>query len=145
MDSLELYESFHLIQRQTTWGKFPWECICIRCIKWTLCEHTALMTSLFTPDVVVPDNLVAATPALRKKCSKIRGTAGPRRARLIKEIAKEKKSTSKIGFVDAPLPPQPDTVPSGSTWTTSPPPSARTRTEGFSPDHWQFSQNRRDW
>ena len=24
LDALELYESFHLIQRQTTWGKFPW-------------------------------------------------------------------------------------------------------------------------
>ena len=73
------------------------------------------------------DNLVSATPALRvrKKCSKVRGTTGPRRARLIKEIAKEKKkSTSKNGFVDAPVPPQPDTVPSGSTRATSSPPSA---------------------
>ena len=68
-----------------------------------LCEHTSLLTSLFRSDVVVPDNLVAATPALSKKCSKIRGTAGPRRARLIKEIAKQKKSsTSKIGYVNDP-------------------------------------------
>ena len=87
-----------------------------------VCEHTGLMTSLFAPEVEVPDNLVAATPALRKKCSKVRGTAGPSRARLIKKITEEKKkSTSKIGYVDAPVPPQPDTVPSGSTRATSPP------------------------
>ena len=84
------------------------------------------MTSLFMLEAVVPDKLVAATPAPRKKCSKIRGTAGPRRARLIREIAKEmKKSTSKIGFVKAPVPPMPDPVPSGSTRDASPPPTAR--------------------
>ena len=112
MDALDLYESFHYIQRQTSWGRFPWGCICLRCCKWTLCEHTALLTSLYRSDVVVPDNLVAATPALRKKRSKIRGTAGPRRAHLIKEIAKQKKSsTSKIGFVNDPVPPVSDAVP----------------------------------
>ena len=57
---------------------------------------------------------------------KIRGTAGARRARLIKEIAKEKKkSTSKIGYFNAPVPPQADPVPSWSTLAASPPPSAR--------------------
>ena len=57
----------------------------------------------------MPDTLVAETPALRKKCSKVRGTAGPRRARLLKEIAKQKKkSVSKIGYIDAPVPPVPD-------------------------------------
>ena len=47
LDALDLYGSFHLIQRQTTWGDFPWGCICLRCQKWTLCEHTSLMASLF--------------------------------------------------------------------------------------------------
>ena len=95
--------------------------ICLRCKKWTLCEHTSVVASLFRNDDVVPDNLVAVTPALHKKRNKLRGTAGPRRARIIKEIAKEKKKgTSKIGFVDAPVPPQPDPpqpdpVPSEST------------------------------
>ena len=97
MDALDLYESFHLIQRQTTWGDFPWGCICLRYQKWTLCEHTSLVASLFLPYLVVPDKLVAETPALSKKCNKLRGTAGPRRARIIKEIAKEKKQgTSKL-------------------------------------------------
>ncbi len=70
------------------------------------------MTSLFRSDVVVPDKLVAETQALRKKCSKIRGTAGPRKARLIREIAKQKKaSTSKLAYVTEPVPPVPDPVP----------------------------------
>ncbi len=67
------------------------------------------MTSVFNPEVQVPVTLVAETPALRKKCSKVRGTAGPRRARLLKEIAKQKKkSVSKIGYIDAHVPPVPD-------------------------------------
>jgi hypothetical protein len=114
LDALDVYESFNLIQRHADWcptpGEgFPWGCLCLRCQKWTLCEHSALLESLFRPDIEVPDNLVAETPALRKKCNKLRGTAGPRRARILKAIAKEKKkSTSKIGFVDEPVPPQPD-------------------------------------
>ncbi len=53
-------------------------------------------------------NLVAETPALRKKCSKVRSAAGPRIARLLKEIAKrKKKSASNIGYVDAPVLPVP--------------------------------------
>ena len=56
--------------------------------KWTLCEHTALVESLFRPDIEVPVNLVAETPSLRKKCNKLRGTAAPRRARILKEFAK---------------------------------------------------------
>ena len=48
--------------------------MCLRCQKWTLCEHSALIASLFRADVEVPDNLVAETPALRKKCNKLRGT-----------------------------------------------------------------------
>ena len=73
----------------------------------------------------MPDNLVAATPALRKKCSKIRGTAGPRRARLIREIAKQKKTPiSKICFVNDPVAPVPDPVPPVSALDASPPPTA---------------------
>ena len=82
------------------------------CCKWTICEHTALLTSLFQTDIVVPDNLVAETPALRKKCSKVRGTAGPRRARLLQQIAKQKKaSTSKLAYDSEPVPPVPDPDP----------------------------------
>ena len=141
LDALDLYESFNLVHRQASWGQpgkdgkpdegFPWGCLCLRCQKWTLCEHTAIVESLFRADIEVPDNLVAETPSLRKKCNKLRGTAGPRRARILKEIAKEKKkSTSKIGFVDEPVPPQPDPpqlapVPSESARDVSPPPEER--------------------
>ena len=98
LDALDLYESFDYVRRETDWGKFPFACICKWCCKWTICEHTGLLTSVFDPEVQVPVTLVAETPALRKKCSKVRGTAGPRRARLLKEIAKQKKkSVSKIG------------------------------------------------
>jgi hypothetical protein len=101
-------------------------------LKWTICGHTALLTSVFDPEVQVPGNLVAETPALRKKCSKIRGTAGPRKAWLLKQIAKQKKkSVSKIGYVDAPVPPVPDApaaaptaaLPDGGGTATPPAPS----------------------
>ena len=146
LDALDLYESFHLVQRQASWIKpgkpgkpdegFPWGCLCLRCQKWTLCEHTALVESLFRSDIEVPVNLVAETPSLRKKCNKLRGTAGPRRARILKEIARDKKkSTSKIGFVDEPVPPVPDPVPAKNGRDKSPPPRVR-------PDGWGvFSPN----
>ncbi len=68
---------------------------------------------MFYPEVQVPVNLVAETQPLRKKCSKVMGTAGvavgPRKFRLLKQIAKQKKkSASTIGHVDAPVPPVPD-------------------------------------
>jgi hypothetical protein len=110
LDALDLYESFYYVRRALEWGgNVPLGCICKWCCKWTICEHTALVRSVFDPEVQVPVTLVAETPALRKKCSKVRGTAGPRRARLLKEIAKQKKkSVSKIGYIDAPVPPVPD-------------------------------------
>jgi hypothetical protein len=110
LDALDLYESFYYVRRAPEWGgNVPLGCICKWCCKWTICEHTALVRSVFDPEVQVPDTLVAETPALRKKCSKVRGTAGPHRARLLKEIAKQKKKpVSKIGYIDAPVPPVPD-------------------------------------
>jgi hypothetical protein len=111
LEALDLYESFYYVRHETSWGKLPFGCICKWCCKWTICEHTALLTSVFDPEVQVPVNLVAETQALRKKCSnlKVRGTAGQRKARLLKQIAKQKKqSVSKIVFVDAPVPPVPD-------------------------------------
>ncbi len=58
----------------------------------------------------MPVNLVAETRALRKKCSKVRGTGGQRKALLVKQIAKQKKkSVSKIGYVDDPVLPVPYT------------------------------------
>ena len=67
---------------------------------------------MFKFSIQVPDNLVAATPAFRKKCSKARGTAGSRRIRLLKEFAKQKEaSTSKLGYVDGPVLPAAEAPP----------------------------------
>ncbi len=78
------------------------------------------------------DNLVAETPALSEKCSKVRGMAGPRRARLLREIAKQKKAaTSKLPYVSDPVPlvldpapPVPDPV-TFEECQASPPPAQR--------------------
>ncbi len=54
--------------------RFPASCCCLGCCDWTIIEHTALLTSLFRSDIVVLDNLVAETQAIRKKCSKVRAS-----------------------------------------------------------------------
>ncbi len=44
---------------------------------------------------------MAAEPGLRKKCHKLKGTAGPKRMRLLEEIVKgKKKTTSKMGYME---------------------------------------------
>jgi hypothetical protein len=109
LDVLDLYDAFHHVRRETSWAKFLFGCICKWCCKWTICEHTALLMSVFNPEVQVPAKLVAKTQALCKKCSKVRGTAGPCKVQLLKQIAKQKEeSVSKIEYVNAPVPPVPD-------------------------------------
>ena len=72
----------------------PAGCSCKWCMKWTVCEHTVLVASVFSAAYKVPDNLVAETTALRKKTSSIRGTAGLRRKLVIKEISRQKKQST---------------------------------------------------
>ena len=61
--------------------------------------------SVFSPDYKVPDKFIAATPALRKKTSSIRGTAGLRRKHLLKELSKAKtKSKTRLTYMDRPAP-----------------------------------------
>ena len=63
------------------------------------------MASVFSPADKVPDKLVAVTPALRKKTSSIRGTAGVRRRHLLKELSKSKtKSKTRLTYMDRPAP-----------------------------------------
>ncbi len=51
----------------------------------------------FDATLQVPTNWVAETPELSKKTNRSRGTAGPKRDRLIAAIAKDKrKSVSKL-------------------------------------------------
>ena len=94
ISTLDIYESFHLIRKQPAWAaevdrvelsdedrgdvedeeskpppppQIPASCTCKWCCKWTVCEHTGLVASCFSPEYKVPDKLVAETPALRKK------------------------------------------------------------------------------
>jgi hypothetical protein len=60
----------------------------------------ALLTALFDPTIQVPKEFVASEPALRKKCQRLKGTAGPKRKRLLAEMQKDKvKKASKIQFM----------------------------------------------
>ncbi len=56
---------------------------------------------MFDPEIEVPVEYVASEPGLRKKCHKLKGTAGPKCMRLMAEIAKgKKKAASKMGAMD---------------------------------------------
>ena len=129
ISTLDVYESLHLIRKQPKWAaedgrveladeedeedkpppppQIPSSCACKWCCKWTVCEHTGLVASVFSPEYKVPDKLVVETPALRKKTNSIRGTAGLKRKQLIREISRQKsKSTNKLAYMDQlePLP-----------------------------------------
>ena len=83
-------------------------CTCRWCCKWTVCEHTGLVATVFSPKYKVPGKLIAATPALRKKTNSVRGLAGLRRKRALMEIRQQNaKSTSKLTYMDAPEPLRP--------------------------------------
>ncbi len=89
------------------------------------------MASVFSPEYKVPENLVAETPALRKKTCRISGTAGIKRKKLIKAIANEKKqSTNKLGYMDPPLDPRPA---SPRQEPEAPPPTRQESTRPASP------------
>ncbi len=60
------------------------------------------MTAVSDPKikVPVPKEFVASEPGLRKKCHRLKGTAGPKRMRLLAELRKDKvKKASKIQFM----------------------------------------------
>ena len=63
------------------------------------------MASVFSPKYKVPVNIIAETPALRKKTNSIRGLAGQRRKKAIIELRKQKvKITRKLDYMDRPEP-----------------------------------------
>jgi hypothetical protein len=50
--------------------------------------------------IKVPKEFIASEPGLRKKCNRLKGTAGPKCKRLLAEIQKDKvKKASKIPFL----------------------------------------------
>ncbi len=58
------------------------------------------MSAVFDPKIKVPKESVATEHGLRKKCHRLKGTAGPKRKRLLAEIHKDKvKKDSKIQFM----------------------------------------------
>jgi hypothetical protein len=59
-----------------------------------------LFTALFDEKLRVPEEYIAATVGLRKKCRSLKGAAGTKRKRLIAEYAAAKKKVkSKINFM----------------------------------------------
>ncbi len=70
-------------------GKLPFQAVRAEIVRRAQMYEDLILyrTSVFDPKVQVPVNLVAETPALLKKCSKVRGTAGQRKAQLLKQIA----------------------------------------------------------
>ena len=99
--ALDLYESFHHLTYESTWGKLPWPCTCPTSHAHCACKHAGLLAALSDPTVKVPSDFVAAEPADRKKCKRMKGTAGPKRMRILAELSQEKKkSQSKIPFLE---------------------------------------------
>ena len=93
-------------------AQIPMCCTCKWNYKWTVCEHTGLVAYVFSDEYKVPELLVAATPALRKKTCSIRGTAGVRRKHMMKELAKAKnKSKTRLTYMDPPAPRQAPAAP----------------------------------
>ena len=100
-EALNVYETFHHLARDATWGKVPLACSCEGSHAEAICEHASLVTAVFDPEIEVPEAYVASEPGLRKKCHKLKGTAGPKRLRLMAEIAKgKKKAVSKMASMD---------------------------------------------
>ncbi len=74
----------------------------VHCFKNCVCVHGVLFASLFngSEDLRVLDENIAATVGLHKRCRMIKGTAGAKRRRLLREqAATKKKVESKIKFM----------------------------------------------
>jgi hypothetical protein len=101
-EAMIIYNNFHYIKRSLAWGEIPVQCTCPDCFKNCVCVQGVLFASLFkdSEDLRVPDEYIAATVGLRKRCRMIQGTAGAKRRRLLREqAATRKKVESKIKFM----------------------------------------------
>ena len=98
--ALGIYKKFHFLSRLPTWGRIPFSCSCAVCFPNCVCEDTNLSTSLFDPEVRVPEAWVTATVSRRKEQKAIWGTAGRKRRRLIEERAFDEKTIdSKVKYL----------------------------------------------
>jgi hypothetical protein len=66
-DAMELYETFHWLRRQRTYGQYPLGCTCRTCCSSCLCWHSALVTSLLrSPCKYPPTGLRPLLPSARR-------------------------------------------------------------------------------
>jgi hypothetical protein len=101
-EAMIIYNNFHYLMLSLAWGEIPVQCTCPDCFKNCICVHCVLFTSLFngSEDLLVPNEYIAAMVSLRKRCRMIKGTAGAKRRRLLREQAATKKNVeSKINFM----------------------------------------------
>ncbi len=88
---LDIYENFHMISRSSTWTPVPASCTCEHRCRHCICAHSVLFGMMSDPSLQCPDDYIASTPSARKKTRLLKGTAGPKRARLMLESRKEKQ------------------------------------------------------
>ena len=98
--ALRIYQKFHLLSRQSDWGKVPVSCSCKICFANCVCAETIMFVALFNPKVRVPADQVTVTVSKRQVQRPIGGTAGRKKRRLIEERAcNEKAITSKVKYL----------------------------------------------
>ncbi len=102
-EAMRIYNNFQFLKRSLAWGEIPVQCTCPDCLKNFFCVYGVLFASLFNGSEAllrVPDEYIAATISLSKRCIMIKGTAGAKRRRLLREqAATKKKVESKIKFM----------------------------------------------
>jgi hypothetical protein len=65
-ECLDIYETFHHMERKATWGAVPWPCSCTASHADCVCKHGALLTAVFDPTIKVPPTeFVACLPFAR--------------------------------------------------------------------------------
>ena len=97
--ALRVYSDFHSVTPAPTWGDVPFACSCPDSHKHCICEHAALIASVYDSDVVVPDALIADSPSKRKKTRLGKGVAGTRRRRLLAAREDKVAAESKIPYL----------------------------------------------
>ncbi len=75
-------------------------------------KHGTLFASIFDSDLQVPSDYVAAEPSLRKKCHKLKVTAGPKRQRLPQAARADKQQKEpKVEYMEMEGPAGPVVIP----------------------------------
>ena len=101
---LDVYENFHMLTRAASWKPVPVSCTCEHSSKFCICAHTVLFGMVFDSTLRVPTDYIAACPSRRKKMRMLKGTAGPRRARLLQLIQKDThKAARTVEYLDRPV------------------------------------------